>query len=297
MKLLRNLTERYIFSLFIFIFFITPFYSNAQSHQGKLAIIIDDIGYNLHHGRKIAELPLPITLAVLPFTPHGKFLAELGHREGKEIMLHTPMSNEHQLPLGPGALTNEVSPSLLVNILDQNLTDIPHVKGVNNHMGSQLTQNAKVMGWLMSYLKSRQLYFVDSRTTHKTEALNQAKAVQLPSRKRDVFLDDIRNITHIRKQLRIAIELAKTQDGAIAIGHPYPETLAVLNDLIANHDSIKLVVVSQLLTEMKPKITEPPFCPLDIQLDPPISFPFVIENYLNLPIPSHKNSDFVIKTI
>ena len=297
MKLLRNLTERYIFLWIIFIFFILPFYSHAQSHQGKLAIIIDDIGYNLQHGRKIAELPIPITLAVLPFTPHGKFLAELGHQQGKEIMLHTPMSNEHQLPLGPGALTNEVSQSLLVNILDQNLTNIPHVKGVNNHMGSQLTQNAEVMGWLMSYLKSRQLYFVDSRTTHKTQALNQAKAHHLPSRKRDVFLDDIRNITHIRKQLRIAIELAKTQDGTIAIGHPYPETLAVLTDLIENHDSIELVRVSQLLSEMKQEISQPPYCPLDIQFDPPISFPFVTEDYLNLPIPSHKKSDFVIKTI
>jgi uncharacterized protein len=266
----------------------------------QLAIIIDDIGYNLANGRKAAELPIDITLAVLPFTPHGKSLAELGHRNGKEIMLHAPMSNEHDLPLGPGALTGNTSKKALKDILDKNLLDIPYVKGVNNHMGSQLTQNAEVMGWLMEYLKDRKLYFIDSRTTAKTVALDQAKTHQLPSRKRDVFLDDIRSITHIRQQLEAAITIARQKGSAIAIGHPYPETLSVLSELAsATELQVKLVDVSALLelSDLQPFSDERPYCPITLPPEPPNNSPFVMEPILNLRNASHKNSEFVIKKI
>lgn len=287
----------FIFKVSLILFFVCALPSQANNKPARLAIIIDDIGYNFSNGQKIAELPIDITLAVLPFTPHGKTLAELGHQQGKEIMLHVPMSNEQHLPLGPGALTNDTSQPLMVDILDKNLSNIPHVQGVNNHMGSQLTQNAEVMGWLMTYLKTRQLYFIDSRTTAKTEALNQAQAHQLPSRKRDVFLDDKRNIQHIRQQLELAIRIAQKQDGAIAIGHPYPETLKVLKELVRrNPRPVELVLISELLSSVSP-VKEAQFCPIEIQYSPPMTSPFVIEQYLNLPSPSHKNTGFVIKRI
>lgn len=297
MKKTIHETEYCAYKILVFILWIMATPAQANSNQGKLAIIIDDIGYNLSTGRKIAELPIDITLAVLPFTPHGKTLAELGHQQGKEIMLHTPMSNEQHLPLGPGALNRDVTHASMVNILDKNLSDIPYVKGVNNHMGSQLTQNPEIMGWLMAYLKTRQLYFIDSRTTAKTEALNQAQAYQLPSRKRDVFLDNKRNIQHIRQQLLRAAELAQRQDGAIAIGHPYPETLKALKEFIENKTAIELVLVSELLSTSETKSPELPFCPLDIQYKAPMNAPFVIEDYLSLPNASHKKGGFVIKKI
>jgi polysaccharide deacetylase 2 family uncharacterized protein YibQ len=231
----------------------------------KLAIIIDDIGYNKKNGLSVAELPFKVTLAVLPFTPHGASLAEIAHKNGKEIMLHAPMSNERNMPLGPGALTNNISQPALIDVLNKDLADIPHVKGVNNHMGSQLTQNAQVMGWLMNYLKLHNLYFVDSRTTAKTQALNQAEMHQLPSRKRDVFLDDKRSLSHIKKQLLLAVNIAKTRGSAIAIGHPYPETIEILKEArdIAGLNSVDLVLVSELLTEFL--IQTPAYCPIDAE--------------------------------
>lgn len=237
--------------------------SITKSDSAKLAIIIDDIGYNKKNGLAVAELPFKITLAVLPLTPHGTELAKIAHANGKEIMLHTPMSNERNIPLGPGGLTDNTSESLLIDILNKNLADIPHVKGINNHMGSQLTQNTKIMGWLMKYLKLNKLYFIDSRTTAKTQALNQAQAHQLPSRKRDVFLDDRREITHIRKQLMSAIGIAKSRGSAIAIGHPYPETIQILIEAenIALSEQVELVLVSELLTE--PFIQPPGYCPAE----------------------------------
>jgi uncharacterized protein len=259
----RNLFKN-LFVVFL-LFSILSITSITKSESAKLAIIIDDIGYNKKNGLAVAELPFKITLAVLPLTPHGKEIAEIAHSKGKEIMLHAPMSNERNIPLGPGGLTDNISESQLIDILNKDLADIPHVKGVNNHTGSQLTQNKKVMAWLMQYLKLNQLYFIDSRTTAKTQALNQAQAHQLPSSKRDVFLDDHQEVNHIRKQLMTAMKIAKSQGSAIAIGHPYPETIQILKEAEGHSQLqfIELVLVSELLIE--PQTQTPAYCPAETE--------------------------------
>ncbi len=233
----------------------------------KLAIIIDDLGYSLSLGQRTANLPGAFTIAVLPFTPHGRELAELAHKRGKEIMLHAPMSNHHQYPLGRGGLVSGMKQAEFLAVLRQNLADIPYIKGVNNHMGSQLTEQAEPMRWLMRELKNRQLYFVDSRTSALTQALIEAERIRLPSRKRDVFLDDERNAHHIERQLLLALSKAQQQGSAIAIGHPYPETLAVLQRIkpILESHKVDLVPVSALVTRFPgtPKTT---YC-----LAPPMS--------------------------
>lgn len=242
-----------------------PFHA---SQRARLAIIIDDLGYNLPLGRQTLELPGAITVAVLPFTPHGRELAELAHRNGKEVMLHAPMSNRHNYPLGQGGLTAAMEKREFLQVLRQNLANIPHVKGVNNHMGSQLTELAKPMGWLMKELQARHLYFVDSRTSVNTQALREAERINLPSRRRDVFLDDSRNSQHIRQQLHLAVKKAKQQGSAIAIGHPYPETLAILAQLqpLLSQEGVQLVPVSALL----PSPTRAQSArPLDYCLAPP----------------------------
>ena len=224
--------------------FTTPSFA-----AGRLAIIIDDIGYNLPLGRRTTDLQGDFTLAVLPFTPHGVELAERAHQRGKEIMLHAPMSNRHNYPLGRGGLVNGMQQAEFLTILRQNLADIPHIKGVNNHMGSLLTEQTEPMRWLMAELQQRQLYFVDSRTSAQTQALNMAEAIQLPSRKRDVFLDDERTRSNIQYQLKRALKLAQQNGSAIAIGHPYPETLAELEQLqpLLEQYQIALVKASQLM--------------------------------------------------
>ena len=217
--------------------------------QGQLAIIIDDIGYNLALGKRTTDLNGDFTLAVLPFTPHGIELAERAHQRGKEIMLHAPMSNRHNYPLGRGGLVSGMQRAEFLAVLRQNLANIPYIKGVNNHMGSQLTEQAEPMRWLMDELQQRQLYFVDSRTSAQTQALNMAEAIHLPSRKRDVFLDDERTPNSIKYQLLRALKQAQQQGSAIAIGHPYPETLAQLEQLstLLEQHRVQLVSVSQLM--------------------------------------------------
>lgn len=248
-------------SVIALLLFAPQLYAAADA---KLAIIIDDLGYNLRLGQRTTDLPGAFTIAVLPFTPHGRELAELAHKRGKEIMLHAPMSNHHNYPLGRGGLVSGMERAEFLRILRQNLGDIPHIKGVNNHMGSLLTEQAEPMRWLMQELQSHRLYFVDSRTSALTQALIEAERINLPSRKRDVFLDDKRDSQHIRQQLDLALKKARQQGSAVAIGHPYPETLAVLKDiqpLLVQYD-VSLVPVSALVTDFSsPAIPANGYCP------------------------------------
>lgn len=245
--------------------------SAPAKESAKLAVIIDDLGYNLTLGQRTVELPGAFTVAVLPFTPHGRELAELAHQRGKEIMLHAPMSNHHSYPLGRGGLVNGMKQAEFLAVLRQNLANIPYIKGVNNHMGSQLTEQTEPMRWLMQELQTRRLYFVDSRTSARTQALNEAERIRLPSRKRDVFLDDKRDPQQIRQQLVLALEKASKQGSAIAIGHPYPETLAVLTHIepLLERYQVELVAVSTLVSHMAPPPKSGGYC----QAPPPGFWP------------------------
>lgn len=239
--------------------------------RAKLAIIIDDVGYSLSLGERTAQLPGAFTIAVLPFTPHGKQLAELANKRGKEVMLHAPMSNHHSFPLGRGGLLSSMGQAEFLAVLRQNIANIPHIKGVNNHMGSQLTEQTEPMRWLMQELQARQLYFVDSRTTAKTQALIEAERIRLPSRKRDVFLDDKRDFPQIQQQLLLALQKARQQGSAVAIGHPYPETLTVLKQiqpLLKQYD-VELVPVSALLPAFRSRPKPVDYC----QAPPPGFWP------------------------
>lgn len=227
--------------------------SNAKA-PAELAIIIDDVGYNRVLGERTARLPGAYTLAVLPHTPHSQHLAILGHSLGKEIMLHAPMASSGGNALGPGALTADMARTEFASSLQASIDHIPYVQGVNNHMGSALTRELTPMIWTMGILGRRQLYFIDSRTTAESLAYDTARANGLATAKRDVFLDHVKEHQAIETQLKKAVALARKNGRAIAIGHPYPETLAVLEEatewLSSQH--IVLVPASQLVSVSAP---------------------------------------------
>lgn len=228
--------------------------------DARLAIIIDDIGYNQAQSERAARLKGHFTLAILPFTPYGLSSARLAHERGKELMLHLPMSALNSQSLGKGGLVSGMNKAAFLDTVRQDLASIPQVKGVNNHMGSRLTQEAEPMQWLMSELRSRGLYFVDSRTSAQTKAYEIAKSQNLPSLKRDVFLDDNNNPLAIEAELKRAVKLARERGAAIAIGHPYPTTLSVLERLepLLQKEGVRLVYASQLLPRAnRPTLAQP----------------------------------------
>lgn len=194
-----------------------------------------------------------MTLSFLPQTPFARRLAISAHGQGKEVMLHLPMESVAHRPLGPGGVTLHMTRGEFMRTVSAGLASLPYVRGVNNHMGSLLTRHPGHMGWLMSAMEDfGPLYFVDSRTTAETVARQIAEEHHIPHRDRDVFLDNARIPALIRTQLKKLLERARHRGTAVGIGHPYPETLAVLEQMLPRLGSeygIRLVPVSELFED------------------------------------------------
>ncbi|GAA6151720.1 divergent polysaccharide deacetylase family protein [Pseudoteredinibacter isoporae] len=221
---------KFCFTLFIAI--ASMAWVPAHAQKPRLAIIIDDIGYHLENGYRSIQLPVPVTLAVIPHSPNARELATAGHEAGKEIMLHLPMaSHDEDAPLDEGGLTPAMAEEEFKNTVRLGLAAVPHIRGVNNHMGSALTEQPQAMQWLMDELRETSFFFIDSRTSPLSQAQVLAQQNHVPSASRDIFLDNSRQQIDILTQLEKAINHAKRHGHAIAIGHPYPETLEVLERL------------------------------------------------------------------
>jgi len=214
-----------------------------------IAIIIDDIGYVDTLGARAVALPDDVTFAVLPHTPFGAALAETAHGNGKEVMLHAPMSNLTNMPLGPGGLTPAQSKEEFIATLVAAMAAVPHLKGINNHMGSELTAQDEQMRWVMETLKDQDLYFVDSYTTASSVAGRIALEEDIPTLTRNVFLDNLQTHEDIDREFQRLLQIASEKGFATGIGHPYEATLEYLEKAIPTLTqlNIELVSVSEMI--------------------------------------------------
>ncbi len=231
---------------FCFIIFVTT--SVFANNKTKIAIVIDDIGYRSTDKSALA-LPQQITFSVLPHTPFGRELAEQGNLQNREILLHVPMESINHRLLGPGALTANMDEASVRKALAASIADIPHVIGINNHMGSKLTQMSEPMSWTMSFLKANNLFFLDSRTSKYSQAEYMAQQAGIPSLHRHVFLDNQLNEPYIEQQFNKLINISKRDGAVIAIAHPHPATIKVLQRMLPtlHNNNIELVAISTLL--------------------------------------------------
>ncbi|WP_214660501.1 divergent polysaccharide deacetylase family protein [sulfur-oxidizing endosymbiont of Gigantopelta aegis] len=217
-----------------------------------IAIIIDDLGYKLKQDQRAVNLPGQVTFAFLPHTPHLQVLTDIANKKGNDIMLHLPMQAVMDtLFLGPGALTNNMSEAEFKDSVVKSIRSIPHIKGINNHMGSLITSKKSAMKWLMDEIVLTDLYFVDSRTTVKTLAEKTANLYQIKNTRRNGFLDHELNRPAIEFQFNHLIEVAKRDGAAVAIGHPFKQTLEVLEERIPQLEAIgiRLISVSELIKQ------------------------------------------------
>ncbi|PIP81144.1 MAG: hypothetical protein COW84_01460 [Gammaproteobacteria bacterium CG22_combo_CG10-13_8_21_14_all_40_8] len=205
--------------------------SHPKTIRPKIAIIIDDLGTNWKNANKVLSLPWQVSASILPFTQYANKIALISKEQNRAILLHAPMEAEknNQL-LGPGALFLSMNPWHLLKQLRQDILDIPGVEGVNNHMGSKMTQELGTMRWVMGLLKWQGLYFIDSRTSDQSVAQQVAQSMGIENTRRNVFLDDDIDSVAINKQFDRLEQLATKNGSAVAIGHPHDETLRVLKN-------------------------------------------------------------------
>jgi polysaccharide deacetylase 2 family uncharacterized protein YibQ len=210
--------------------------------------VIDDLGYDRSQADSLFRLAYPITISVLPHEANSGEIAEEAHRRGYEVMLHLPMASsagdkDEAIELHPGMPSPAVEKTFAAM-----LDTVPYAAGVNNHEGSLGTADQQLMNELMPLLRERNLFFIDSRTTAATVAETSAHAAGVATTRRNVFLDDEQSVPAIRKQFEMAVSNARQKGSALAIGHPHPETLEVLSEMLpeAERQGVRLVYASDL---------------------------------------------------
>jgi polysaccharide deacetylase 2 family uncharacterized protein YibQ len=215
------------------------------------AIIIDDLGGNLEKAHQLLALPYSLTFSVLPHLRASAQTAQEARRAGREVMLHLPMEPEassHASP-GEGQIRVGMNRFEVERIIDSDLASVPQAAGVNNHMGSRATADPHLMAAVMKSLAGRHLFFVDSRTIATSVAFEEARRQGLPAFYRSVFLDDTQSVPYTLGQLRQFRRVLEDQGAALAIGHPYPSTIAALTKFLPElvGDDVELAPASQIL--------------------------------------------------
>ncbi len=216
----------------------------------RLAIIVDDLGYDSKIARAFMALDIPLTLSLLPIAPQTERIVGIAKEKGYELMLHLPMEPKDypRINPGPGVLLKEMGEREIRRTLKSHLETISGAKGVNNHMGSRFTQDREKMEIVLSELKKSGLYYIDSRTTAQTVAFNLAKRLGIKTAKRNVFLDNSLSANSIEFQMERLLGIAGQSGQAIGIVHPHRTTLEVVKKYLPRlKEGFKVVPASELV--------------------------------------------------
>jgi polysaccharide deacetylase 2 family uncharacterized protein YibQ len=223
-----------------------------KAPRGQVALIMDDMGNSLEVLDELIALGRPVTVSVLPYSPHAAETARLAHESGLEVLLHLPLeslNNHEAMANTEGLILAGMTEADIVRSFEASFARVPFAQGTNNHMGSRFTAERDLMRTILRPLKDRGLFFVDSRTTSKSVALDEARKMGLPAAERDVFLDADEDRSRIRGRLIELFQKARKKGHAVGICHPFPETLAVLRSSFFLLDSygLEAVPVSRLV--------------------------------------------------
>jgi polysaccharide deacetylase 2 family uncharacterized protein YibQ len=217
----------------------------------KVALIVDDMGYSLEAINELCSIGLPLTIAIIPYSPLASEIATISRQYDLEVILHLPLEaiNNNEGNNSKGMITADMSEEEVITIVEKNLDQVPYIRGVNNHMGSKITADTHLMNIILERLKNRDLFFIDSRTTSSSVAYNLAQNMNIPSAYRHIFLDGELNERYIEGQLVELFRRAQQNGFALGICHPTKETLKVLKESfhLVEEYGIEPVLASQIV--------------------------------------------------
>jgi polysaccharide deacetylase 2 family uncharacterized protein YibQ len=221
-----------------------------------LSLVIDDLGYSFTQGKSALNLTGDHTYAIIPGTTYGKKLAALAYKNSKEIILHLPLQASNvRAASESNTLTESMDEDQITLNTVAMLSEFPNIKGINNHMGSHLTEISYFMRPIMDSIKAyrSQLYFLDSRTSSRSVAYNEALNSGLDSVSRDIFLDNEHtNLESIKLQFKLWLKKARDNGSAVAIGHPHLNTMAHLTETLPLlQKDFRFMRISQLISVVK----------------------------------------------
>ena len=218
--------------------------------EAGIALVMDDVGYDLRALKRLLALPFPVAISILPDAPDAAAAAEMAHRSGRVVMLHLPMeptTPKYRANMSSAFLRVEMNEGQVRQKFQQALEEIPYVAGVNNHMGSLLTTLEEPMRWVMDVCKEHALFFIDSKTAHNSVAADIAEESGIAWGARRIFLDHTVEAEDLKMAWASAVRCAKQKGSCIVIAHPHAETLNFLEQQVREEDRGLMRPVTSML--------------------------------------------------
>jgi polysaccharide deacetylase 2 family uncharacterized protein YibQ len=256
MEIRKNILLVLVFVLIAVLFFLFPlkriFFRPEKEAGPKVAIVIDDWGYNLRYVKLLEQIDVPVTVSVLPNLRYSTRIAETARDLGKKVILHLPLEPEQgakKISLEQDTITSGMSEEEIVKTLNLALASVPYAQGVSNHMGSRATGDNRIMEVIFGELKKKRLFFLDNLVTGKSVCEELAAKMRVRFVSRNFFLDNSNDTEYIREQFDKVMESALESGSALAVGHARPATLKVLKDMISpmREKGIEFVFVEDLI--------------------------------------------------
>lgn len=216
----------------------------------KVAIVIDDWGYNLNNVELLSSISQKLTVAILPNLAYSTSMARLVNSENnRQVIVHLPLEpHDSNLRLEENTIMTNMDRKQILDILNKALISVPNALGFSNHKGSKATEDRNLMRIILAELKKRNLFFLDSLATNKSVGREISKEVGVKFAQRSIFLDNTDEYNYIKRQLVKLIDMARRTGYAIGIGHDRTTTLQVLKENLPEFkkDGIEIVFVSEL---------------------------------------------------
>ena len=214
--------------------------------KNRIAIVIDDMGCDLLLLDEILQIDAPITISILPHLSYSVLVAERANKAGREVILHLPME-PYGYPgknPGSGAILLQMDRDEIVDQLEEDIESVPHISGVNNHMGSKFMEDEEKVEIVLDQLKKKKLFFLDSLTTKNSKGIQVAEKIGLQHTGRDIFLD---NNCDFKETLDILNRIARKQNSwktIVVIGHPHESTIEAIKEALPIFRNRKIHIVS-----------------------------------------------------
>ena len=218
--------------------------------KAKMAIIIDDFGFNRRGTKEILSINRPLTAAILPFRPHSNKDAKLAKEAGLEVLLHQPLEPMSSAANpGAGAIYTDMQAEKIKKIFLKNLNSLPQLSGINHHMGSKASANKRVMNELMEIIKEKDLFYIDSSTSKNSVGAKVARANDVPTIENHLFIDNVNQQAEIEKMILRLAHIALEKEELLIIGHVKKNTAQAIRNSIPELEAmgIKLVYASQIV--------------------------------------------------
>jgi polysaccharide deacetylase 2 family uncharacterized protein YibQ len=219
-----------------------------------VAFVIDDAGNNLRELEPFLRFPGPLTIAVLPGLPYSAEAARRIRAAGKEVFLHQPMEAVGGQDPGPGAIYSGMDSAAIRSVIRVNLAEIGPVAGMNNHQGSKITMDEKIMETVLAVCREEGIYFLDSRTIAETAAPAAARRLGIAIGERDIFIDNVQERSSMKKYIEEGLAKAGQKGSVVMIGHTWsPELAPVLTEMYSGFlvRGFSLSIMSRLMQSRK----------------------------------------------